>query len=171
MPKFRGSLLSLFVVAAVALSLSAADKESKKEERKKKRQGQAAERLFQLPASIELTAEQQEKVDKLKNEYTPKLAEAQKKINAIVTADQRKAQQEAVKEARQSGKKNREAEEAGMAALKLSGEDRPKYEEARREMQQLQNQARAEIRALLTPEQQAELPRKGKGKGKKKNNN
>ena len=164
----RGSALALALLAVVAVSLSAADKEARKG---KKRQAKAVEKLFELPASIELTAEQQEKVAKLKEQYAPKLAESQKKINAIVSADQRKAQQEAEKAAKAAGKKGREAREEGIAALKLSPEEKAKYEQARSEQQQIQNEARTALRAVLTPEQKAELPGRGKGKGKGKNNN
>jgi hypothetical protein len=108
-------------------------------------------------------------VAKLKEQYAPKLAESQKKISAIVSADQRKAQQEAEKAAKEAGKKGREAREEGIAALKLSSEERSKYEQARAEQQQIQNEARTALQAVLTPEQRAELPSKGKGKKKNKN--
>jgi Spy/CpxP family protein refolding chaperone len=114
---------------------------------------------------LNLTDDQKAKLDALKKEYGPKLKEAQAKTDGILTADQKKARDEAIKEAQTSGKRGREVWEGVQAAMKLTDEQKTKMAEARREMGPLGRQVREKIMAILTPEQkeilQKERPRMG----------
>ena len=75
----------LLAVAFVAPAV-AADKKKKK-----------APTAVKVPKSIELTADQKTKVEALNKEFGPKLAECRKKAASIITADQKKARTEAMK--------------------------------------------------------------------------
>lgn len=134
--------------------------------KKKDRPNAAVEAAFALPKEIELTAEQNEKVAALKKEYTPKLTELSQKINDILTAEQKKARQEASKKAKDDGKKGREAKAAVDEAMKLTAEQKKQMDELQPKLQAMQTEVREKVTALLTDDQKAKLPKK---KGAKKN--
>ena len=73
---------------------------------------------------VEFTAAQQARAEELRKKYTPQLAEIQRKYGGILTDEQRQAQREAFRAAREAGKEGREAREAVDAAVKLTDEQR-----------------------------------------------
>ena len=73
------------------------------------------------------------------------------------TAEQKKARDEAVKAAKDAGKKGRELFEAGNAALKLTDEQKAKTAECFKAMEISNKEIRDKITKLLTPEQQEVL--------------
>src|SRR5688572_21110726 len=81
------------------------------------------QRFFMLPG-IELSQEQQAKVEELRKEFSPRLAEIQKKWNAIITQEQVQSRQEAFRKARQAGKEGQELRDAVDAAVKWTDEQR-----------------------------------------------
>jgi Spy/CpxP family protein refolding chaperone len=120
---------------------------------------------------LDLTADQKAKVAELQKEYGPKLREGFQKQQALLTDEQRKAQQEATKAARDAGKSEMEARAAGQAAVNLTDDQKAKRAELQKEMAPLVKEVREKVTALLTPEQQQKLqksmPQMGGGPGKK----
>jgi len=114
---------------------------------------------------LNLTEDQKAKVEELRQEYGPKLAEFGKKVTAILTDEQRKDRQEATQAARAAGTSAKEIFDAGEAATKATDEQRAKITEVRKEQAPVQREVREKILALLTAEQKEKLP-KGHNKGK-----
>lgn len=109
--------------------------------------------VMQLLTGIELGEQQKAKLDELRKEMAPKIIQTRKKIQAILTDEQRTARAKAQKEARAAGKQGAELWKAAQAAVKLT--DRQKDEQARlrKEMAALNQQLQEGLFKLLTPEQ------------------
>lgn len=152
-------VLGLLLAVVVAGTGSAGEAKAKKE---KKPKGSPAAGAFNLPASIELTAEQKAKVEELKKEFEPKLTEALAKRAAVLTPDQVKARAEAQKSAKAAGKKGKEAKEAIDAAVTLTPEQKKELADAEKSVGELQKSIRGKLQELLTPEQRAALGGKDK---------
>lgn len=114
--------------------------------------------VFQLPKEVTLTAEQQAKLEALKKEFGPKLAEFQKKLDDLLTPEQKQARKDAAAKAKAENVKGKAAQEAVLNALKLSPEQKAKYESLQKELQELQAKVRAHMAEFLTDEQKAKIP-------------
>jgi hypothetical protein len=147
-------ILSIALMFAVATSAAMAQ-EAKKG---KKNQAGAGSQVFQLPKEVTLTEEQQAKLDALKKEFGPKIAELQKKVDEVLTAEQRQARTEANAKNREEKLTGRQAQERILAALKLTDEQKPKWDGAQKELQDLQGKVREKIAEFLTDEQKAKVP-------------
>lgn len=167
MLKVSKALLTFALILACVATVDAAEKGAKK---KKGNKRQAAVRIqaLNLPASIELNADQKEKIAALKKEYTPQFAALQKKNREILTADQLKARREAMKAAKDAGKKGKELREAVNEALKLSDDQKKQMKEVAGETRKLNGEVRGKLKSVLTSEQLAKIKKPAKG-GKKKN--
>ncbi|WP_298866335.1 hypothetical protein [uncultured Gimesia sp.] len=169
MLKVTKTFVALALILACVASVDAADKKNKK---KKGKKGQNVKiQALQFPDTIELTAEQKEKVGALKKEYTPKFAAMQKKNREILTADQTKARRTAMKDAKDSGKKGKELRDAVSAALDLSDDQKKQMKELQKETRALNGEVRGKVAKVLTAEQLTKIkPAKGSKKKKKKKN-
>jgi acetyl esterase/lipase len=114
---------------------------------------------------IEFTEQQQASVAELREKYTPQLTELQRKRNAIYTAEQRRARRTAVQAARDAGKSMQEAFQAANAATQLTDEQQQQLAAVQMEQSELSATIQAEVRKLLTKEQQAQLRRQANGNG------
>jgi len=148
---------------AVAMALTAGSAEAAKE--KKKPDG-SANPVFAIPKEITLTAEQQTKLDAIKKEEGPKVAELTEKLDAVLTAEQKTARKEAAAKAKADGKKGKDAATAVEEALKLTDEQKKQRAEVQPEMAKLQASIKEKIHGLLTDEQKAhyKLPKAKKSK-------
>ena len=161
------SLLVLALAVVIASPLVAGDKKKRK---RKGRKGHHAA-VIHLPRTIQLTAEQKQKVAALRKEFGPKLTALQKKFQDVLTPEQKKARRAAFKEARAAGTRGKDLRKALNAAVQLTKEQKQQMKTARKEMHTLREQIHAALVKILTPEQQTQLKsRRGKGrrKGKKK---
>src|SRR5687768_7447241 len=89
--------IAIFCVAAVQ------GQDDAKKDRKGKKGRKAPDPVAKMVEGIDLTAEQQAKIEELKKEYSPKLAEVQKRRDAIMTRDRKQAERQAKKEAKDAG--------------------------------------------------------------------
>jgi hypothetical protein len=154
------SLLRCLSVSAVALAfygLSATAAE-KKDDKKS-----PFANVFTFPKTITLAEDQQKKLDTLAKEYTPKLEEAKKKIDTIITPERAKAQKEAQDKAKADGKKGKEVTEAGIAALKLSDDESKALADARKADGTLRTEIQKKKMELLTDDQKKLLAPKKPG--------
>lgn len=126
---------------------------------------------LKLPATIELSADQKEKVAGLKKEYTPQFAALQKKNREILTPDQVKARRAAMKEAKDAGKKGKELRDAVSSALKLSDDQEKQMKEVSTETRKLNGEVRGKLATVLTADQLAKIKKPAKGAKKKKKKN
>lgn len=158
-------VLSTALTLVMAVGVMAADEAKKPEKAKGK--GKAAPSVVQLPKEVELTAEQKEKIAAINKEFAPKLAEANKKLESILSEDQRKARAEALKKAREEGKKGKEAAESVAAATKITDDQKVKFEEAQKAVATIRKEALEKAAAVLTDEQKAKVPQLAARKGGK----
>lgn len=164
MKTFAHTLLVLALSALLATSVSAQEKKKKPEGAKG---GKAAAAAIKLPPGIELSAEQQAKVEELNKQYGPRLQELAKKSGEILSPEQRKARKEAGDAAKAEGKKGKEVQEAVDAALKLSDEQKKQLDDVQAQQKALQAEIRGKLEEILTAEQKAKLPGAKGAKGAK----
>ena len=145
-----GSVVLALVVSLVFIgNLSAADQKAPPTKAEHQADGP-----WGMLKGLNLTDAQKAKVKELGKEYEPKFKAAADKV---LTADQKKARDAAVKAAKDSGKKGPEAFKAVMAVVRLTDAQKAKMKEA---MQPLVTEFREKMKAILTPAQQDQL--KGK---------
>lgn len=167
MLKVAKAFITMALILACTVSVDAAEKGAKK--KKGKKQGVRIQAL-NLPATVELTAEQKEQVASLKKEYTPQFAALMKKNREILTADQRTARRDAVKKAKEEGKKGKELRAAVSSAIKLSDDQSKQMKEVSKEMKKLNGEVRGKLSKILTADQLAKIKKPAKGAKKKKKN-
>jgi Spy/CpxP family protein refolding chaperone len=160
---------SLMAIAAIAIFCAALVQTSAQEKQKKqqKKGAKGPDVVGKMLAGIDLTAEQQAKIDQIRKEFQPKLAEIQKRRNQIMTKDRRLTEKDARQAAKDAGKKGKEVKAAVDAALRLSPEEAERLAAIQKEQQALNAKINAQVQALLTDEQKAKLPKQA-GKKKKK---
>jgi hypothetical protein len=122
--------------------------------------------IFNFPAEIQLSEEQQAKLKELITQFQPKLQELAKKSGSVLTAEQRQAEKDVRAKAKAEGKKGKEIEALVKEALKLTAEQQATMDLLAKEKAQLTNQINEAKLALLTEEQKAKLPKKGAKKPK-----
>jgi Spy/CpxP family protein refolding chaperone len=160
----------VLVLLAIAI-FSAAAMDSGAQEKKKgkgKKGAKGPDPIGKMVAKLDLSSEQQAKIDELRKEYRPKLAEIQKRRNEVMTPERRKTEKEARQAAKDAGKKGKQVKADIDAALGLSPAESEKVAAVDKERQALIAKINAEVRALLTDEQKAKLPEPAKKKKRKK---
>lgn len=151
--------LTLAVALLIASSLSAAEKKARVKAPPKCPAAALAERML---TGLTLTEDQKTKLGEITKEFGPKMVEIQKKIDGILTDDQKKARAGAMKTAKTEGKTGKEAANAVDAALKMTDDQKAKMAEARKEMSVLDKGLRGKVMEVLTAEQKEELKKKPK---------
>ncbi|HAH49149.1 hypothetical protein [Gimesia sp.] len=169
MLKVSKALVAVALIMACVASVDAAEKGAKKKKGNKK-QANVTIQALKLPETIELNAEQKEKVEALKKEYTPKFAALQKKNREILTDDQVKARRLAMKEAKDAGKKGKELRDAVSAALNLTDDQEKQMKEVTGEIRKLNSEVTGKLEGVLTADQFAKIKKPAKGKKSKKKN-
>jgi len=101
---------------------------------------------------LKLTDDQKSKLAELKKQYAPKTKELTGKLDSVLTADQKKARDEAMKAARASGK--RPDRQSIQAAMKLTDAQKVKMADGRKAMVALNKEITGKVNKLLTTEQQ-----------------
>lgn len=156
--------LCLTLALAVVLAGGAIADEKKTDAKKgEKGKGRQQARAFvSFPATIELTAEQAEKLAALNKEYAPKAEELQKKIDSVLTEEQLKGRTDARKAAQALDKNDTEGRKKLQAAARptLTDEQKEKSAESTKALNALRAEATEKATALLTDDQKAKLPKK-----------
>lgn len=164
----RVLLVSGFVLAMGGLLLAAEGKKARPP-RPEGRPEMGRMDPFALVSRIpNLSEEQKQKIENLRKEYEPKLSELREKLEGVLTEEQKKAREEAIKKAKESGKTGRELFEAVRNAFQLTEEQQKKMQELRTQMMQLGQEIRGKLEGILTEEQKAQLRRFGPGRPKGK---
>lgn len=149
-------VLALVVSLIVCSNLQAAEEKGGPEG---KHPHQARMDRWAVLSGVSLTDEQKTQVEAVKQEYGSKFKEARSKIDGILTDEQRKVRDEAVKAARAAGKRGEEVWKDAKAAVTLTDEQKTKMADARRSVEALRKEAREKLLAILTPEQKEHLHR------------
>jgi Spy/CpxP family protein refolding chaperone len=119
-----------------------------REERKEHRAEGLAERLAHLE-ELHLTDAELAKMKELREEYRPKVHKALEGLRGLLTEEQRKAREEALK----AGKNRREV----LAALNLTDEQKEKVAAAGKEIHELVREHMEKVHDLLTDSQKEKL--------------
>ena len=98
---------------------------------------------------LNLSDEQKAKVEELRKEYGPKFKESWQKMDGILTAEQKKARQEAAKAAKAAGKKRDEVWKEAQAAAKITDEQKAKMAECGKAAGALHKEAREKVMATF----------------------
>lgn len=162
----RAALCLLVALVFSAAGLLGADADTAPNAKQKAKKSRGADSAWKMPAGIELTSDQQTKLEDLKKQFAPKLEEVRNLRRSVMNPDRRKAEAEARKTAKAAGKKGKEARTMVQDALHLSDAEKAQLADVEKSDRELRRQISEAKRALLTDEQKAKLP-KGKGKGKK----
>jgi Spy/CpxP family protein refolding chaperone len=113
----------------------------------------AADRIERMLQGLTLSDAQKAKLAEVAKECGPKMVEANQKLDALLTLEQKQARVEAMAAAKTAGKKGKEMQEAVEAALKLTDDQKAKYTAARTAMGELEKGLREKVMGVLTPEQ------------------
>jgi len=124
---------------------------------KRQRKNDPSTRIKKKLQEAGLPADVQEKVNKILAEQGPKLTEAQAKVDAVLTAEQKQAQTTAQKAAKEAGKKKKEAVAEVEAAAKMTAEQKTKLAAATKELNSAQTALTSALKGALTAEQQEKL--------------
>jgi hypothetical protein len=150
-------LLALLILSTTTVAFAA-------KPNKKNKAADPAARLLKKLDAADLSTESEAKAKKTIEEHSAKLKEAQSKVDAVLTAEQKQAKRQAAKEARQAGKKRKEAQAAIAAALKLTDEQKKKLTAAETELKAEQSSLTKDLKATLPAEDFAKLGLKTKKK-------
>lgn len=126
-----------------------------------RRQQQVLFRFAFSVEGVELSQEQQAKVNELRQKYASELIAMQRKRASVLTGEQRRARQAAFRAAREARKGGQEAREAADTAAKITEEQRKQLAAIQKEQSDLIAKIQGEVRALLTDKQRAQLRRQG----------
>jgi hypothetical protein len=141
-------LLSLSVTPAIAQQARPGNANTGNADKKGR---QVNNPLLKATEKLELTAEQKEKVTALGKEFTTTMVALREKG---LTPELTKKKSEAVKAARDSGKKGAEVQEAAMAKLDATAEEK----EILKQAAEAQTKLTKGLATVLTKEQIAKLP-------------
>lgn len=94
-----------FVVAMVCGAIVSLPVDAQEDAKPAKKPAQGVAQPFNLPDSIKLTDDQTKKLEELKKEATPKLEAAVKKVDDVLTKDQKKTRKTASDTAKAAGKR------------------------------------------------------------------
>jgi hypothetical protein len=137
------------------------------QEKKKKGGNDPTAKLRKSVEDSDLGADLKEKVVKVIDEHAGKLKELAAKVDGTLTADQKAARKAAQKAAKDAGRKGKAVQEEAFAAMKLTDEQKKKYDEANAALTAATGEMNKAVAALVSDEQAQALGVKGK---KKKNN-
>lgn len=155
---------TLALVLLLALPAAAQERQRKKGKRPQlstmSRAMLLVQRLREALDGMDLTAQQQQQVEQVRAELRPQLEEVLEKLRDLLTEEQRQAAEDAVRKAREAGKKGRAFFVAVETAVKLTDEQREKVNKLGQQTLKLSRQMVKKIMGVLTPEQQENLKKK-----------
>lgn len=159
--------IKLFTVVALMGVIGLTHAADEKKERKGGKKNDPVASMMKKLESLDLSAEQKEKLTKISEEFGQKLKEAAAKVESGLTPEQKQAQATARKSAKEAGKKGKEAAAEIETALNLSDEQKQAIKNAKQGMAEAQSAFNAAVSEVLSPEQRekAGIGAKRKKKG------
>jgi len=108
-------------------------------------------RTVQIPD--DLSEEQRAKVDSLTKEYASRIAELQKKLDNILTAEQKEARRAGQKKALAEGLKGVKLRTAADAAAGMTDKQKKQIDDLRKAISELSRERQATLQAILSEQQ------------------
>jgi len=124
-------------------------------------------KLHSALEGLDLTAEQKEKLGKVREELGPKMRDAFGKLRGILTEEQRTAADESAKKAKEAGKEGKDLILAIESSVKLTDEQKEKTEKLAKEFSALSRGITKKIMGTLTPEQKEKVKKAMAPQGRK----
>jgi Spy/CpxP family protein refolding chaperone len=112
---------------------------------------------------LTLTEGQKAKLEEVAKQFNPRMSAVLQKLD-VLTPEQTKAREDAIKVARAAGKRGKDIRDAIDAAVQLTDEQKARQTEAKRELADLNKQLLDEVMSVLTPEQREQLKKLLQGK-------
>jgi Spy/CpxP family protein refolding chaperone len=162
-------LLALVAIGVFAIAAVQGADDAAQEQKKSRKKGRDRDVIAKMVENIDLTADQQVKLEEVKREFHPKLADLAKRRGSIMTDDRRAKEKDLRKAAKDAGKTGKEIRSEIAAALSLSPAERDQMAAIERDERQLRGEITSRIRAFLNDEQKAKLPERRKDRKKKGN--
>lgn len=144
-------LSHLLVIALLAVLIASPAQAAKKDKKKDSRDIGAS--IKKKLTAADLPSDVREKANKVIEADSPKLKEAQAKLDAVLTTEQKQARRTAQKEAKTSGTKRKQAQSSIDAATKFTGDQRTKLASAESDLKSAQAALMKNLQAVLTSEQ------------------
>lgn len=157
--------MTRFLLVALTIVFLAAPAFAAKKNKDKGKHDAAAAIKKKLDAA-DLPADVREKVSKVLADDSPKLKEAQAKIDGLLTDEQKQAKRTAAKEAKTSGAKRKQAQSSIDAAMKLTDDQRSKLSAAENDLKSAEATLKKDLQSVLSSEQIEKLGLKAKKKNK-----
>ena len=167
----RKALFGLAIALLASNSLVAQDDDMKAKKALDRVKKSLTANVMKTFAKVELTDEQKTQATAVVDKHIESYVEARKAQESLLTKDHIAKRKAALEKAKEDGVKKKEAYAAANEAMGLTEEEKTKYDESKKKTNSIVANVRTEITALLTDEQKAAMPAKGKkgkkGKGKK----
>jgi len=164
----RKALFGLAIALLATSSLVAQDNEMKAKKALERVKKTTTDKLMKMFAKAELTDEQKTQATAVVDKHIGSYVEARKAQESLLTEDHIAKRKAAMEKAKTDGLKKKEAYTAAFEAMGLTEEEKSKYDESKKKTSSVVATMRSEVEALLTDEQKAAMPKKGKkSKGKK----
>jgi len=160
------TILTLAVALLIASPVFAGPKIKGEKTAEKKAPTPATQMVDQMTKNLTLTDDQMAKLDVIKKDFDPKLADAGKAVKELLTPEQRKAGQEAAKAAMAAGKTKQEIHQAFEDAIQATPEQKTKMADVQNQYAGVTKDIRERVLEVLTPEQKEQLKPKKKEKNK-----
>ncbi len=151
------ALQTISLLLALLTSSTCTGQEGR-QERDPRRQQMPFRTVFSI-RGVELSAEQQGKVDKIRKTRTPMLLDYQQQLNRVYSDKQRKDRQQAFRKAQNDGKNAQEVRGTADAAANLTSEQKKQLASIRKDRADLVSKIQTELRALLTEKQRVATAR------------
>jgi len=164
-------MLAVAIALLITIPVAAQEKQKKKGKPAKispiSRAIMRMEKLRGALDGLDLTAEQEAKLGKIREEIGPKVKKVFGQLREILTEEQRNACEESAKKAKESGKKGRAFFETVESAIKLTDEQKKKTDKVAPQILALHREILKKVAGVLTPEQQKKLKANMRPAGKK----
>ncbi|MCS7238624.1 MAG: hypothetical protein NZ899_10200 [Thermoguttaceae bacterium] len=143
----------LGVVAGLVVGVAWAQEVKQKPKKEPKPAQPQIPALDQWLRGVELSAEQKEKVEALKREFAPAIAEVNKAMEGVFTEEQRKIRREIAAKGKAEGKTPQEVRKLQDEAVKLTPEQKEKIAQLTAQRREVLQKLAKHLLEILTPEQ------------------
>ncbi len=116
---------------------------------------------------VKFTSEQNQSIDALREQYIPQLNELQRKRAGIMTAQQRRTWQQALRAAREAKKSQQQARESADAAAELTDQQSAELTATTKQYTAVVGKVQNEIRGLLNEQQKQQISRAAPNTGQR----
>ncbi len=157
-------VLFTMVLGLIVTANCFAQDDARAKKQKAKALKSSTKQIMRQFKAAELTDEQKEKATAIIEKHIDSVIEARKASEGLLSDEQKEKRKAGIAAAKEEGLKGNKATNAGIAAMGLSEEKLKEFKQSRNKVKAANAKISAAIKELLTEEQIAALPKKGKRK-------